>query len=183
MPSPDLGEERIGNVPVMVASEVTDAAALSLLALDVQAQPETPDSTQATEGITNPNGQAIPDEPEADASAEPKAEETEQPAEPATEVTEVERTDGGKVLVIGSSSIALNSSFTNSPANLALLRNAIAWMAGETAQLNQGADDDAGAALQANALQVMLVWIVCVLIAPVFLLIGAINTWWSTRER
>ncbi|MEC8378915.1 MAG: Gldg family protein [Myxococcota bacterium] len=168
MPSPDLGKERIGNVPIMVASEVIDASALSLLSMNSQ------------------NNVPIETESLANTPEEGAAEEvTDGPADKAPEIKEAakERTDGSKIIVIGSSSIALNSSFTNSPANLSLLRNVIAWMAGETAQLNQGADDDATAGLQANALQVMLVWIVCVLIAPVFLLIGAINTWWSTRVR
>ena len=129
MPSPDLGVERVGFVPVMVSSEIIDAEALSMLPLSSEtpaAEPQDSEALQAENDLT-------------EGSADPPS-----PTAPTKDL--FERTNGAKVLVIGSSSIALNSSFTNSPANLNLLRNVIAWMAGEDAQLNQGADDDAVAA-------------------------------------
>jgi hypothetical protein len=176
MPSPDLGVERIGNVPIIAVSEVIDAQAISVLPLASGEQVEVEQPTK--------------DEPRTEAGVETNSTPENTPAEavvqtPSTpqEEPEFTRKSGAKILVVGTSSLALNSSFTGSPSNLSVLRNAVAWMAGETAQLNEGADDDSVATLQANAIQILLVWIICVLVAPGFLIIGAINTWWSRRSR
>lgn len=185
MPVPDLGLERIGQVPIMAISEVIDVEKLYIgepLGVERQVFPDGPDmeaeeSTPPQEDNTEP---PMVDTTEAVESPIIPSQQQDLPQE---ETLDIIKSSGAKVLVFGSSSIALNSSFSGSPANLTVLLNSIAWMVGETAQINDRADDDAVPTIQANAIQVMLVWIICILIAPGFLIIGALNTWRTRRAR
>ena len=56
MPSPDLGVERIGNVPIIAVSEVTDAEAISVLPLASEQQTEFEQPTE-----DEPQTEAVPD--------------------------------------------------------------------------------------------------------------------------
>ncbi|MBM74733.1 MAG: hypothetical protein CMK59_04985 [Proteobacteria bacterium] len=94
-----------------------------------------------------------------------------------------ERKPGGKMIVLGSSSLVSNAMISVGPANLDFFLNSIAWLVGEEAQLSERANDNDVPTLQLNELQALLVWIFSILIAPGIFLIGAINTWRTRRER
>ena len=203
MPVPDLGLERIGQVPIIAISEVTDVEKLYIGEPVEEKAQVFPDDPEMGEESDDPEMGEEPDDLEmGDEKANlPQEDTNEAPLDDTTALNEnpsawgnslelsqeqtpdITKASGAKVLVFGSSSIALNSSFSGSPANLTVLLNSIAWMVGETAQINDRADDDAVPTIQANAIQVMLVWIICVLIAPGFLIIGALNTWRTRRAR
>ena len=96
---------------------------------------------------------------------------------------EVERKAGAKIVVAGSSSLASNGAFSLSQANADLFLNAIAWMADEETQISSRANDDAIASLAMNMLQGLMSIMLCLVIAPGAMLIGAISTWRSRRSR
>ena len=142
IPEPDIGEDDIGSIPLLVVAEVTDPEKIYVGSTALEGQGAENDSAPA-----------------------------------------VERKAGAKVLVVGSSSIASNAAFSLSQANVDLFLNAIAWMAGEEAQISSRASDDAVASLAMNMLQGLMSIMLCLVIAPGAMLIGAISTWRNRRSR
>lgn len=89
---------------------------------------------------------------------------------------------GAKVMVIGDIDFASNGLLTQGN-NLDLIMNTIAWMAGETDQISIRPNESADGAISLNLIQGLLLWLICLLIAPGLMLLGALNTWRMRRQR
>ena len=91
---------------------------------------------------------------------------------------------GGKVIVVGSSSLVVDE-YTQRPdlGNLDFFLNGISWMSNETEQLNTRARSENIQPFMLYTPQVRIVFFVSLILTPLSLLLGALGTWyWSRRQ-
>ena len=88
---------------------------------------------------------------------------------------------GGRVLVIGDVDFATNQ-LIDQGSNLDLLLNSMAWMVDEHNQISIRPNEAAESSISMSLGQVLIVWLLCVLIAPGCIVLGALWTW-RTRRR
>ena len=89
----------------------------------------------------------------------------------------------GQLLVLGTSTLVHNSFTASGTANADLFLNSIAFLVGESAQINQRAKEVTGEPLQLNLIQIILVWFICLIVSPGAILIGAIGSWRERKTR
>ncbi|MEL6346439.1 MAG: Gldg family protein, partial [Myxococcota bacterium] len=92
------------------------------------------------------------------------------------------RRSGARVAVIGDIDFATNELLLTSN-NLDLLLNTLAWMVGEEDQISIRPNTAAEAGLTLNLLQGLLMWLICLVVAPGLTMLGALSTWRSRRNR
>jgi ABC-type uncharacterized transport system involved in gliding motility auxiliary subunit len=155
--NPDPTADRMGPIPLIAVAEITDPAAIEVRA----AAPVAP----ALPGAT------------AEDAAEAVASEAVEP-EP---LVEVPRAAGGKVMVIGDVDFATNQ-LLDQGNNMDLVLNSLAWMVGEEDQISIRPNEAAESGITMNLVQGLLVWLLCLLLAPGLALIGAVMTWRTRRK-
>ena len=154
--TPDPTTDRLGPIPMMAAVEVTDPAVIEVNLLS--AAPA--DSAAAVQVAMSGEAQ--------------------QP--PTAAAAEVTRAPGGKLVVIGDVDFATNQ-LLDQGNNLDLLLNTLAWMAGEEDQLSIRPNEAAEVGISMGDLQAILIWLLCVLVAPGLTLLGAVLTWMGRRRK
>ncbi|MFT4974897.1 MAG: ABC-type uncharacterized transport system involved in gliding motility auxiliary subunit [Myxococcota bacterium] len=95
---------------------------------------------------------------------------------------DVERAAGGRLVVIGDVDFATNALLAQGN-NLDLFMNTLAWMVGEEDQLTIRPNEAAEGIITMNLVQGLLVWLICLMIAPGMAMLGAISTWRTRRQR
>ena len=86
------------------------------------------------------------------------------------------------LIFLGGSTLVLNELVGISPANRDFFLNIIAWLVKEEAQINQRANEDQIATIQINQIQYLVMWLICLVIAPFSVLSGAFSTWRERRQ-
>lgn len=86
------------------------------------------------------------------------------------------------LIFLGGSTLVLNELVGISPANRDFFLNIIAWLVKEEAQINQRANDDEYATIQLNQIQYLVMWLICLCIAPISVLSGAFSAWKERKE-
>lgn len=104
------------------------------------------------------------------------------PPAPPTPAPVVTRAPGARVVVIGDVDFATNALVSNSN-NLDLLLNTLAWVVGEEEQISIRPNEAAKTSLTLNLIQGLLMWLICLVVAPGLTVLGAISTWRSRRRR
>lgn len=100
---------------------------------------------------------------------------------PAT-VLDVTRQAGAKLVFIGDIDFATNALVAQGN-NLDLAMNALAWMVGEEDQISIRPNEAAEGSISMNLVQGLLVWLICLMIAPGLTLLGALQTWRRRRQQ
>jgi ABC-type uncharacterized transport system involved in gliding motility auxiliary subunit len=139
---PTEGEDRIGEVPVMVAVEVRDPAVIKVAAHVPPpaegAAPATPDLTVGSAPVPEA-GRGVP----ADFAAK----------------------EGGRLVVIGDSDFASNQLMALGN-NQDVFTNTIHWLVDETDQLGESADEEKSQRLTLNLIQEALLWLISIFLIP-----------------
>jgi hypothetical protein len=94
---------------------------------------------------------------------------------------EFTREAGARIVVFGDVDFASNAHIAQGN-NLDLVMNTIAWMVGEEDQLSIRANEAAEGSISMNLIQGLLIWLICLLIAPGLTLLGALVTWRARRR-
>ena len=154
---PDPGRDRLGPVPVMAVAEITDPEVISVGSTAVLVggdQPETPpEDADAT--------------PEAPTPATPPA---------------VDRSAGGKVVVVGDVDFATNE-LLDQFNNRDLLLNTLAWLVGEEDQISLRGRDGTGGRFAMTEAQYLIVLLLSLVVVPGMSAIGAVGAWRERRRR
>jgi len=101
---------------------------------------------------------------------------------PAPQPAEVDRAPGARVVVIGDVDFASNGLALQGN-NLDLFLNTVAWMVGEEDQISIRPNEAAEGSITMNLVQGLLIWLLCLVIAPGMTLLGALQTWRRRRQR
>lgn len=139
---PTEGEDRIGDVPVMVAVEVRDPAAIKVAApVPAPAEGAAPAAPQLAVGAAPvpEAGRGVP----ADFAAK----------------------EGGRLVVIGDADFASNQLMALGN-NQDLFANTIHWLVDETDQLGESADEEKSHRLSLNLVQEALLWVISIFLIP-----------------
>ena len=102
---------------------------------------------------------------------------------PQTLPQSITRKPGGKIILVGSSTLVLDE-ITQRPdlGNLDLFLNGISWMTQESAQLHARAHDHDITPLLLSPIQLRIIFLVSLICTPGVLLLGALGTWyWRKR--
>jgi ABC-type uncharacterized transport system involved in gliding motility auxiliary subunit len=148
--NPDPTIDRMGPIPLISVSEITDPSVITV------------------------RGPA-PEAPPAPAEGE------DAPPAPQAPIIEVDRAAGGKVMVIGDVDFATNA-LLDQGNNMDLVLNTLAWMVGEEDQISIRKNDAAASGITMSLGQGILVWLLCLLLAPGLALTGALMTWRTRRK-
>lgn len=103
------------------------------------------------------------------------------PPAPQAPIIEVDRAAGGKVMVIGDVDFATNA-LLDQGNNMDLILNTLAWMVGEEDQISIRKNEAAESGITMSLGQGILVWLLCLLLAPGLALTGALMTWRTRRK-
>ena len=95
---------------------------------------------------------------------------------------EVERKEGGKIAAFGDVDFATNG-LAASGGNLDLFMNTVAWLVGEEDQISIRPNEASEATVAMNLIQGLLVWLICLVVAPGMTLLGGVITWRTRRQR
>jgi ABC-type uncharacterized transport system involved in gliding motility auxiliary subunit len=159
--NPDPTTDRMGPIPLMSVAEVTDPAVIAVRGPTPAAPPAGSQEAAPAEG-----------EPAPETAVEPAVE---------APLIEVDRAAGGKVMVIGDVDFATNA-LLDQGNNMDLILNTLAWMVGEEDQLSIRPNEAAEAGITMSLGQGILVWLLCLLLAPGLALTGALMTWRVRRK-
>lgn len=168
LPSPDEGQDRIGQIPLIAVAEITDPAAIPV---GNRAVGEVGGASPLSGLLGGAAAAATPSEATPSDAA---------PAEAAP--ADVARKAGGKVVVFGDADFASNE-LIDQGSNRDLLLNTVAWLAGEEDQVSIRSPEGAKGSLSLNLGQGLLMWLVCLLGAPGVAVGMAVSTWISRRAR
>ena len=153
---PDEGVDLIGKVPLAVAVEVKDPAA-------VRTQTEASSSVAAAGGEGTPNITVA-------AGAAPTA-----------PVAPIAPKAGGKVVVFGDSDFAGNQ-MVLAAVNQDLFLNSVAWMVGEGSQISIRANEAGKGKLTLDLVTTFLAAVIALVVVPGLTVAGAIGTWLVRRR-
>lgn len=148
--NPDPAVDRMGPIPLISVSEITDPSVITV------------------------RGPA-PEAPPAPAEGE------DAPPAPQAPIIEVDRAAGGTVMVIGDVDFATNA-LLDQGNNMDLLLNTLAWMVDEADQISIRKNEAAESGITMSLGQGILVWLLCLLLAPGLALTGALMTWRTRRK-
>ncbi|MFT5682633.1 MAG: ABC-type uncharacterized transport system involved in gliding motility auxiliary subunit [Myxococcota bacterium] len=150
--TPDPAVDRMGPISLMVVAEITDPAVITVRGPTPEAPPI-------------PIGEGI-----------------EQPAPtPEAPIIAVDRAAGGRVMVIGDVDFATNA-LLDQGNNMDLVLNTLAWMVGEEDQISIRRNEASESSITMSLGQGILVWLLCLLLAPGLALTGALVTWRTRRK-
>jgi ABC-type uncharacterized transport system involved in gliding motility auxiliary subunit len=152
---PDDGVDLIGKVPLAVAVEVSDPAALRTTTEAAAPVASTEGAPSLTLAASAGAATAAP------AAIAPKA--------------------GGKVVVFGDTDFASNQ-MVLAAVNQDLLLNAVAWMAGEESQISIRANEAGKGKLTLDLVTTFLAAVVSLVAVPGLTIAGAIGTWLVRRR-
>ena len=148
----------MGPIPLIAVAEITDPEVIEIRA----ATPAAP----VLPGVEEPADDAVP---------------SDETADPEVPLLEVPRAAGGKVMVIGDVDFATNQ-LLDQGNNMDLVLNSLAWMVGEEDQISIRPNEAAEAGITMSIGQGILVWLLCLLLAPGLTLMGAVMTWRARRK-
>ena len=154
-PSEPNEGELVGRVPLAVAVEVTDPAAVPV---SMAPSPPAIAPVPAAEGAP-----VLP---------------TVTPVVPAPEVP---KNAGGKVVVVGDADFASNQ-FATLGVNQDLFMNTVAWMADEANQISIRANEDKRGKLEIGVIQALVAALVALIGVPGLAAVGAVGTWMRRRQ-
>ncbi len=152
-PEPTPGVDRVGKVPLMAIVEVTDAGAIKV----------GPRTLGSGDGFASATG------------ATPAA------ATPAATEAPVTRVSGGRLLVIGDADFTSNE-LLDQLGNQDLLQNAVAWMVGEVNQVSIRPNAAGATSFTMDLVSGVVVWLLCLVIAPGLMVVGALAAWMQRRN-
>jgi ABC-type uncharacterized transport system involved in gliding motility auxiliary subunit len=155
-PQPDEGVDRLGEIPVMVAVEVTDPAVLGVAARAAGLEPEDLDGDARLASL----GDLTASLPVADPSLGVPVDFTPKP--------------GGRLVVAGDADFPSNQLMALGN-NQDLFTNAIAWLVEEEDQLGEGPEEEGSQTMALTLLEEGLVWLVSVFLVPMAAMAAALG--------
>jgi hypothetical protein len=158
-PAPDQGKDLVGNVPIMVAVEVSDPAAIQVGSTDMRPSSASP----APVGL------------DADPAASEKADFGDDPATASASARK------GRLVVVGDADFATNQLVVQLM-NQDLFLNTIAWLCGEENQISIRANKASASTLAMSVPQGVIVWLLSLLVVPGISIGLAVGMWVRRRK-
>lgn len=159
---PNEGTDLVGNVPIMVAVEITDPSVLGV------GMPTPPAPAPAPADVETPEGDAPADVPPADAppadAPAPAPDLASLLGAGAAVPADFSPQAGGRLVVVGDSDFASNRLVTIGN-NQDLFVNSIAWLVEQEDQISEGPEDESDT-LTLNLIEEALLWLFSVFLVP-----------------